>query len=147
MGLFEVLTRVTEILQREGRVSYRAIKSEWHLDDASIEDLKAELIGVRQIAVDQDGKLLVWAGGATSTQRPAAASVRAPEHTPLNCTPSHLTEKILAARHTLEGERKQVTVLFADIKGSTELIEGLDPEEAQQLLDGAVRVMMDAVHR
>ena len=47
----------------------------------------------------------------------------------------------------LEGERKQVTVLFADLKGSTELIEGLDPEEARQLLDPALHVMMDAVHR
>ena len=50
-------------------------------------------------------------------------------------------------RGALEGERKQVTVLFADIKGSTELIRALDPEEAQNLLDGAVKVMMDAVHR
>ena len=47
----------------------------------------------------------------------------------------------------LEGERKQVTVLFADIVGSTELIRDRDPEEAQRLLDGAVQVMMDAVHR
>src|SRR5262249_5892832 len=47
----------------------------------------------------------------------------------------------------LEGERKQVTVLFADLKGSTELIQGLDPEEARQLLDPALHAMMDAVHR
>ena len=47
----------------------------------------------------------------------------------------------------LEGERKQVTVLFADLKGSTELIHGLDPEAAQQLLDPALHLMMDAVHR
>ena len=62
-------------------------------------------------------------------------------------TPRHLAEKILTARSDLEGERKQVTVLFADIKGSTELIESLDPEEAQRLLDPALHVMMDAVHR
>jgi hypothetical protein len=147
MGFFEVLTRVTERLQCEGRVSYRAIKREWHLDDESLEDLKSELIEVRQIAIDQDGKMLVWAGGATSMPRPAAASVRAPEHTPLSLTPSHLTEKILAARHTLEGERKQVTVLFADIKGSMELIEALDPEEARTLLDPVLHVMMESVHR
>ncbi|MGH8068977.1 MAG: adenylate/guanylate cyclase domain-containing protein [Candidatus Entotheonellia bacterium] len=147
MGFFEVLARVTELLQREGRVSYRAIKREWDLDDASLEDLKAELIAVRQVAVDHDGKMLAWAGGATSTPRPVAASVRAPEHTPLTFTPSHLTEKILAVRHTLEGERKQVTVLFADVKGSTELIEGLDPEEARKLLDPVLHAMMEAVHR
>src|SRR5215212_10178775 len=66
---------------------------------------------------------------------------------PERYTPKHLAEKILAGRDALQGERKQVTVLFADIKGSTELIQGLDAEPAQRLLDGAVKVMMDAVHR
>ena len=61
--------------------------------------------------------------------------------------PKHLAEKILAERHTLEGERKQVTILFADIKDSTHLVEGLDPEEAQKLLDPILKAMMDAVHR
>jgi class 3 adenylate cyclase/tetratricopeptide (TPR) repeat protein len=62
-------------------------------------------------------------------------------------TPRHLAEKILQSQAVLEGERKQVTVLFADIKDSTELIRGLDPEAAQQLLDPAIHIMMDAVHR
>jgi class 3 adenylate cyclase len=62
-------------------------------------------------------------------------------------TPRHLAERILISRSALEGERKQVTILFADIKGSTELIQGLDAEEARTLLDGAVRAMMDGVHR
>jgi predicted ATPase/class 3 adenylate cyclase len=53
----------------------------------------------------------------------------------------------MTARPALEGERKQVTVLFADLKDSTELIRGLDPEAAQQLLDPAIHIMMDAVHR
>jgi class 3 adenylate cyclase len=66
---------------------------------------------------------------------------------PETYTPRHLAEKILTSRAALEGERKQVTILFADIKGSTELIQDLDPEEARTLLDGAVRAMMDAVHR
>ena len=66
---------------------------------------------------------------------------------PATYTPKHLAEKILTARSDLEGERKQVTVLFADIKGSTELIAGLDPEEARRLLDPALHAMMDAVHR
>jgi class 3 adenylate cyclase len=55
--------------------------------------------------------------------------------------------KILRSRGSLEGERKQVTVLFADIKGSTELVSALDPEEASGVLDPALRAMMDAVHR
>jgi class 3 adenylate cyclase/tetratricopeptide (TPR) repeat protein len=61
--------------------------------------------------------------------------------------PKHLAEKILATRHTLEGERKQVTVLFADIRDSMKLIEGRDPEEAQKIIDPVLHIMMDAVHR
>jgi class 3 adenylate cyclase/tetratricopeptide (TPR) repeat protein len=61
--------------------------------------------------------------------------------------PKHLAEKILATRHALEGERKQVTVLFADIRGSTKLIEDLDPEEAQRIIDPVLNIMMEAVHR
>jgi class 3 adenylate cyclase/tetratricopeptide (TPR) repeat protein len=66
---------------------------------------------------------------------------------PETYVPRHLAEKILASRHNLEGERKQVTVLFADIRGSTKLLEGIDPEDAQKLIDPVLRVMMDAVHR
>ena len=73
--------------------------------------------------------------------------VKARALAPSTYTPLHLAEKILASRGVVEGERKQVTVLFADIKGSTELIQALDVEEAQRLLDGAIKVMMDAVHR
>jgi class 3 adenylate cyclase/tetratricopeptide (TPR) repeat protein len=62
-------------------------------------------------------------------------------------TPQHLADKILTSRSALEGERKQVTVLFADIKGSTELINNLDPEEARRVLDPALYAMMEAVHR
>ena len=69
------------------------------------------------------------------------------EPEPLSYTPQYLAEKILTSRSALEGERKQVTVMFADIKDSTELIRDLDPEAAQQLLDPAIHIMMDAVHR
>jgi class 3 adenylate cyclase len=79
-------------------------------------------------------------------EAPAAASVFAAEN-PRSYTPAHLAERILSSRAVLEGERKQVTVLFADICGSLEMIEGTDPEHAQQILDTAVQVMMDAVHR
>ena len=66
---------------------------------------------------------------------------------PESYTPGHLAERILANRESLEGERKQVTVLFADIKGSTELIADLDPEEADRLLNPVIDCMMEAVHR
>ena len=78
---------------------------------------------------------------ASTRGQPAAAPA------PLAYTPSYLAEKILTSRSALEGERKQVTVLFADLKGSMELLADRDPEEARQLLDPVLERMMAAVHR
>jgi class 3 adenylate cyclase/tetratricopeptide (TPR) repeat protein len=75
---------------------------------------------------------------------PAAAPVAA---APESYTPKPLAERILRSRGALEGERKQVTVLFADIKGSMELIQSGDPEEARRILDPTIAAMMGAVHR
>jgi class 3 adenylate cyclase len=66
--------------------------------------------------------------------------------TPDSYTPKHLAEKILTSKAALEGERKQVTVLFADLKGSMELLADRDPEEARKLLDPVLERMMEAVH-
>jgi len=81
--------------------------------------------------------------GAALDQAFSPAKLSSPD----TYTPAHLAEKILNSQSVLEGERKQVTVLFADIKGSLELIEGSDPEQAHLLLDSALNEMMDAVHR
>ncbi len=66
---------------------------------------------------------------------------------PKSYTPKHLAKKILTSKAALEGERKQVTVLFADLKGSMELLADRDPEEARKLLDPVLELMMEAVHR
>ena len=66
---------------------------------------------------------------------------------PESYTPRHLAEKIITSKAGLEGERKQVTVLFADLKGSTELLADRDPEEARKLLDPVLERMLEAVHR
>src|SRR5262249_41178153 len=66
---------------------------------------------------------------------------------PESYTPKHLAEKILTSKSALEGERKQVTVLFADMKGSMELLADRDPDEARKLLDPVLEHMIEAVHR
>jgi class 3 adenylate cyclase/pimeloyl-ACP methyl ester carboxylesterase len=147
MEFYEVLDRVVDLLKSRGRVSYRALKRQFSLDDAYLEDLKVELIKSQRLAVDEDGEVMVWTGHPASTPPSVSASVTDQEHVLLSHTPKHLAEKILTSRAALEGERKQVTVLFADLKGSTELIEGLNPEQAQKLLDPALHLMMEAVHR
>src|SRR6266566_9824558 len=91
--------------------------------------------------------MLVWTGDTASPSVPASSPAPDQGRAPLTYTPSYLAERILTSRSALAGERKQVTVLFADIKDSTELIKDLDPEAAQQLLDPALHLMMDAVHR
>jgi class 3 adenylate cyclase len=65
---------------------------------------------------------------------------------PESFTPKHLAQKILTSKAALEGERKQVTVLFADLKGSMELLADRDPEEARKILDPVLTLMMEAVH-
>ncbi|MBI3325760.1 MAG: AAA family ATPase [Nitrospinae bacterium] len=83
---------------------------------------------------------------ADSTTPPVSSSPAEPHRTLAAYTPPHLKEKILTSRSALEGERKQVTVLFADLKGSLELLADRDPEEARQLLDPVLTRMMEAVH-
>ena len=75
------------------------------------------------------------------------APVRPRFNSPETYTPKHLAEKILISKSAVEGERKQVTVLFADMKGSMELLADRDPEDARKLLDPILEHMMEAVHR
>ena len=75
-----------------------------------------------------------------------SASTQPPFGSPETYTPKHLARKILNSKAALEGERKQVTVLFADLKGSMELLADRDPEEARKLLDPVLEHMMEAVH-
>src|SRR5581483_11726781 len=158
MQFYDVVKQVLALLQREGRMSYRALKRQFSLDDEYIEDLKGELIDAKRTAIDEDGKVLVWTGASPvlNSQSPVPGSTQPltpPSSSPIRYTPPHLVQRILAeqaameARNTPGGERKAITVLFADIKGSMSLIEDLDPEEAQQLIDPALQFMMDAVHR
>jgi class 3 adenylate cyclase len=142
MDFYAVLDQVLALLRQRSRVSYRALKRQFDLDDAYLDDLKMELIEVHQCAVEQDGTMLVWTGQDASAAAPAPIQPQAP----LAYTPAYLAEKILTSRSALEGERKQVTVLFADLKGSMELLADRDPEEARQILDPVLKRLMAAVH-
>src|SRR6516162_6956653 len=146
MTFEEILDHAIAMLQRRGRVTYRTLRLQFQLDEAQLEALKDELLFAHPQVHDEAERGLVWTGDpgpAPSASAPAGT----PAPAPLTYTPPYLAEKILTSRSALEGERKQVTVLFADLKDSTELIRGLAPEAAQQLLDPALHHMMDAVHR
>ena len=149
MDFVAVVDQAIALLRQRGRLTYRTLQLQFQLDAEHLEALKEELIEGQRLAVDEAGRILVWNGASGATASPAAASssLEPPPQAPLTYTPPYLAEKILTSRSALEGERKQVTVLFADLKGSTELIRDLDPEAAQRLLDPALQRMMDAVHR
>jgi len=140
MTFDEVLKQVKELLQQQKRTSYRGLKRRFDLDDEYLEDLKAELIGALRLAADEDGLYLVWVDeGSLESSVPSLESKTLPspdarrqtlDPRPISYTPPHLAERIraeqaaLEARGATDGERKTITALFADLKGSTALIEG-----------------------
>jgi len=145
------LDQVIALLRQRGRLTYRTLKRQFELDDAALEDLKEELIYGQRLAGDEDERVLVWVGDTAAPTPPVSGHAPALDtgqvRASLAYTPPYLAEKILTSRSALEGERKQVTVLFADLKGSMELLADRDPEEARQLLDPVLERMMAAVHR
>jgi class 3 adenylate cyclase len=123
MKFSAVVEQVLALLQRQKRVSYRALKREFDLDDDYIEDLKAEIVDARRLATDEDGKVLVWKDSLeSSVQSPA---LEREEQAPSSQT---LDPRLSNARPSV-AERRQLTVMFCDLVGSTTLSEQLDPED------------------
>ena len=118
MTFDDILAQVLELLQREKRVSYRALKLRFNINDDYIEGLKDELVYAKKLAIDEENRVLVWTGDQdTSPPPPVPSTSEPPAHSaldqarePLSYTPKHLAEKILTSRSALEGERKQVTL-------------------------------------
>src|SRR5262249_54524110 len=127
MDFYEVLDQVLALLRQRGRVSYRALKRQFDLDDAYLDDLKVEIIEVAQCAVDQEGTMLVWTGAAEAP----------PMSTPLEPIPLSPTSADHGARAAslqpvtphAAAERRQLTVMFCDLVESTALASRLDPED------------------
>src|SRR5215475_13116932 len=147
MTFEEILDQAIAMLQRRGRLTYRTLQLQFHLDDEHLEALKDELLFAYPEVHDEAGRGLIWTGDPGTVSAPASAPAATPAQEPLAYTPPYLAEKILTSRSAMEGERKQVTVLFADLKGSIELLADRDPEDARQLLDPVLERMMAAVHR
>src|SRR5712691_2296656 len=91
--------------------------------------------------------MLVWTGDQGSVSAPAAPPASPQDREPLAYTPPHLAEKVLTSRSALEGERKQVTVLFFDLANSTVLAERIGPEHMHTLLNRFFALALDDVHR
>src|SRR5262245_25815555 len=117
MTFDQVLEQVRELLQSKGRAAYRALKRRFDLDDEYLEDHKAELIDAEHVARDEDGKVLVWIG--TREEGEMAKEGKSEKGRDSQPRPPH---SALGA-----GERRQLTVMFIDLVGSTTLSQQLDP--------------------
>src|SRR6516165_9733626 len=131
MDFYEVLKRVLELLQRHRRVSYRALKVQFALDDDRLDLLKEELLYAQYPVADDHGRGLVWTGEPGGVQEPAPRQSTqhpaAQQDQPPNTEPP--TE-----HRSPEAERRQLTVMFCDLVDSTSLSAHLDPEEYREVV-------------
>jgi class 3 adenylate cyclase len=136
MTFEELLDQAIDMLRRRGRVTYRALKLQFQLDDDTLDVLKDELIYGQQLAVDDEGRVLVW-GGLPATppaaDAPSFATQEAPpdQARPVDNVP---TPAAIHAPHVPDAERRQLTVLFCDLVDSTALARQLDPEEWREVV-------------
>ena len=122
MTFDEILTQIIDLLKRQGRVSYPALKIRFSLDDEYLEAIKAEIIEAQQLATDENGRVLVWAGHTAETS--ASVSQPAQPTPPLAAQeqPAPLVEPRPTAPPPI-AERRQLTVMFCDLVDSTALGE------------------------
>ena len=147
MTFKEVLVQVIEWLQHDQRVSYRALKRQFALDDAYLEDLKYELIEVQELATDREGNMLIWTGGTPATPAPVSPSVPSA----LLSAPQEVHHAQTAATPptplTPDAERRQLTVLFCDLVDSTPLASQLDPEDLREVVRAYQEVCAKVIAR
>jgi class 3 adenylate cyclase len=138
-----VLAQVLDLLQREQRLSYRILKRRFTLDDNDLEDLKEDLIYAKKLAVDEDGRVLVWAGGTSS-----APSTASPVPPPTTSDVSPVQGEVSSIAHpTPDAERRQLTVMFCDLVDSTALSRQLDPEDLREIVRAYQQVCSDVIVR
>src|SRR5215510_2037947 len=126
MTFDEVLAQILDLLKRQGRISYRALKRRFDIDDDYIEDLKEEIIHAQRLATDEDGRILVWAGHVAGITETASQPDKTTQQPVAQKQPSSQAKPLSPAP---EAERRQLTVMFCDLVESTQLSGQLDPED------------------
>jgi len=148
MDFYAVLDQVLELLRHRGRVSYRALKLQFHLDDEHLEALKEELLYAHHPVIDEAGRGLVWTG---AVETPAAGEPPALQPaTPRSVASSQADQSTPAAAssqapHASEAERRQLTVMFCDLVESTRLSGQLDPEDLRQVVRAYQRACAEVI--
>src|SRR5437879_5181927 len=147
MTFDDILEQVIALLKRQGRVSYPALKVRFSLSDEFLEALKAEIIEAQQLATDENGRVLVWAG---NTVEPSAAASPPVQPTPQPAAqeqPAPLVEPRPTAPSSPDAERRQLTVMFCDLVDSTKLSSQLDPEDLREVVRAYQRVCTEIIQR
>jgi class 3 adenylate cyclase len=129
-----ILAQVVALLQQEKRVAYRVLKRRLQLDDDLLEDLKDDLIRAKQLAMDEEGKVLVWVADANATPAAGATSSRSDQPPTTEADQVADVASPAATLRSSEAERRQLTVLFCDLVDSTVLASQLDPEELHEVV-------------
>jgi class 3 adenylate cyclase len=132
MDFLDVVDQVVALLRNRGRITYRALKRQFHLDDDVLEDLKTEIITGQQLAADEDGTVLVWTGGAATIPLPSPAPLDTLNTRPQAQSPTVTSP--LAIPPPPDAERRQLTVMFCDLADATTLSGQLDPEDLRAVL-------------
>jgi class 3 adenylate cyclase/predicted ATPase len=146
MTFYEMLEQVIALLQRHGRLSYRALKVQFELDDDRLDLLKEELIDIQHIARDQDGRMLVWTRGTEIP--PVSASATSPLVQQAIAQHDFSTQAASPpAPHSPDAERRQLTVMFCDLVDSTALSRQLDPEDLREVIQAYQRVCTEVINR
>ena len=130
MDFVAIVDQAIALLRQRGRLTYRTLQVQFQLDDAHLEVLKDELIAGQRLAVDEEGRVLVWTGETSSV--PASISPAPPPPTP-DVSPAK-GEVTPIAPPTPDAERRQLTVLFCDLIDSTALSSQLDPEDLREVI-------------
>jgi class 3 adenylate cyclase len=136
-----IVTQALTLLQQEQRLSYRVLKLRLQLDDDTLEALKEDLIYAKKLAVDEDGRVLIWTGGTFSAPLPASP---VPLPAALEISPAQVGASPIAPPMP-EAERRQLTVMFCDLVDSTKLSGQLDPEEYRDVVHQYQRVCTEVI--
>jgi class 3 adenylate cyclase len=146
MTFDDVLEQVVTLLKRQGRVSYRALKMRFHLDDESFDVLKEELLYVYPVR-DDEGRGLVWTGDTASRQAVAPQPAQPTPQPVVQAQPVTQVGPLSSAPPPPDAERRQLTVMFCDLVESTKLASQLDPEDWRDVVRAYQRVCTEVIQR
>jgi class 3 adenylate cyclase len=148
MDFYEMVDQVVKLLQQRGRLTYRSLKVQFKLDDATCEALKDELLFSHPV-VDHDGRGVVWTGAAEAKLEPVSAAppTQTSQPPPAEKEPPPQMAPLSTAHRIPEAERRQLTVMFCDLVDSTKLSSQLDPEDYREVVREYQKVSAEVITR